>query len=105
MILNIYSVFDGAAQAYLTPFFVPNKGIALRGFGDAANDPQHHFHKHPGDYTLFELGTYDDVSGDIVMHENRDKLGCAIEFIAPAQPSVVSMADTQANGLDAGANS
>lgn len=61
----IFSIFDKKAVAYLSPFYFPQKGQALRAFEDSVNDPQSVFNKHPEDYALFELGTFDDMSGII----------------------------------------
>ncbi len=60
MVHKMFSIFDVKAQAYLPPFFLPEKGMALRVFGDCVNSRDHQFGKHPGDYTLFELGSFDD---------------------------------------------
>lgn len=76
----IFSVYDSKAEAYLPPFFLPTKASALRAFGDAAVDPKHQFAAHPEDYTLFELGTYDESTGVIVPHEVKIGLGSALDF-------------------------
>ncbi len=65
MILKIFSVFDGKALAYIPPFFLPLTAVAVRTFADLVNDPKHQFSKHAEDYTLFELGEFDDNTGVI----------------------------------------
>lgn len=65
MIHNIYAVYDSKAQSYTTPFFDHAEGRALRTFADCCNDDGHQFGKHPEDYTLFNLGQYDDSTGTI----------------------------------------
>jgi hypothetical protein len=77
---NIYSVYDAAAEGFLQPFFMTNKGQAVRAFSDLANDPSHNFGKHPEDYTLFELGEYDDKNAQITQHQTPVSLGLAVEF-------------------------
>lgn len=62
---NIYSVFDTKAGTYTPPFFQHAEPMAIRTFGDCCNDITHTFGKHPEDYTLFCLGTYDDLTGFI----------------------------------------
>jgi len=57
---KMFSVFDVKAMCYLPPFCLPETGMALRVFGDCVNSSDHQFGKHPGDYTLFELGSFDD---------------------------------------------
>lgn len=63
MILKVFSVYDVKACAYMQPFFAVNSGSALRSFDDAVMDEKSIFAKHPGDYQLFELGTFDDSVG------------------------------------------
>lgn len=77
---NIYSVYDSKAEAYLLPFCLPTKGLAVRGFTDAANNPQHDFCKYPADYTMFEIGIYDDANGQIEQYDAAINMGAAIEF-------------------------
>ncbi len=57
---KIFTVFDVKAQAYLPPWCMPERGMAVRVFSDCVNSDEHQFGKHPGDYTLFELGIWDD---------------------------------------------
>lgn len=67
MKLHMFTVFDVKAKAYLPPFFLPQVGQAVRSFGDAIDDPAHAFAKHPEDYTLFLVGTFDDASGVVAL--------------------------------------
>nr|UXQ88150.1 MAG: nonstructural protein [Microvirus sp.] len=62
---NIFAVYDSKGQSYTTPFFDHAPGRALRTFADCCNDDGHQFGKHPSDYTLFDLGQYDDETGTI----------------------------------------
>ncbi len=57
---RMFSFFDVKAQAYLPPFCLPETAMAVRVFGDCVNSSDHAFGRHPGDYTLFELGSFDD---------------------------------------------
>lgn len=56
--LQIFTVNDVKAGAYMTPFFSRNRNTAIRDLQTAVNDPEHMFHKHPEDYTLFWLGEF-----------------------------------------------
>lgn len=60
MILVIVAVHDAAAGLFGVPSFVTSVGGAVRSFGDQVNDPTTQFGKHPEDYTLHEVGTYND---------------------------------------------
>jgi hypothetical protein len=65
MKMGVYSVFDKATGAFLPPFFVRSKGEAIRSFSEACSNDGHQFAKHMLDYTLFDLGSFDDNSGVI----------------------------------------
>lgn len=64
---HIYAVKDLAVQAFGQPFFTRSKGEAMRSFQDEANstDPNSPMAKHPEDYELYYLGTYEDETAKI----------------------------------------
>lgn len=62
-----------------TAFFAPTRGIGIRGFDDAVNSDTE-FAKHLGDYTLFELGEWDDQSATFNMYPTPISLGLAQQF-------------------------
>jgi len=81
MILKVFSVFDSKIEAYMTPFFMTSKGQAIRSLCDTAQSPDSMFFKHPGDFTLFELGEYDDASATFNLHNTPFSLGVLIELL------------------------
>lgn len=76
----MFAVYDSAAEAYGTPFFIKTTGEAIRGFAQATNDPKSQLHAHPQDYTLFELGEYDELSAQITQLVAPKSLGKALEY-------------------------
>lgn len=66
MITKVYTVYDTAVAAFMTPFFCRSHGEAIRSFSDAINDEKSNLAKHLQDYSLFYIGDFDDSSGDIV---------------------------------------
>lgn len=62
---EIYSVRDVKADAHNRPFFVPNRAVALRALTDSILNADNDLAKHPEDYQLYYLGTYDDSTGTI----------------------------------------
>lgn len=65
---KIFSIFDKKALSYFDPFFQHNRGLALRGFGELVNDPKTALNKYPADFSLWELGEFDETSGVILAH-------------------------------------
>lgn len=57
---NIYCIYDKKAKAYTLPFYYQHDGQALRIFTDWVNDIDNPFSKHPEDYSLNKIGTYDE---------------------------------------------
>lgn len=71
MKIRLFSILDSKAKAYLPPQHQPSTEMMERLFIDACNDPKHPFSKHPEDYTLFELGEFDDDLCVIELHEAK----------------------------------
>lgn len=80
MKFHIFSIYDSKAEAYNTPLFLPAKGQAIRAFEDQVNQEGSEIGKHPEDYTLFCIGTYEDSTGLLEPYETPQSLGVAIEF-------------------------
>lgn len=63
MKLVVCSVRDSAVDAFARPIFVPTTALAVRQFGDEFKNPDSQIKKHPGDFALFELGSFDEETG------------------------------------------
>lgn len=86
MKMHVYSVYDTKAKVFSQPNFLLNKGVALRAWEQAANDPQNSISQNPGDYTMFEIGTWDDEKGEFQNHPAKISLGLAVEFVRANRP-------------------
>jgi len=78
--MKMFTIYDSKAEAYMQPFFAKSTGEALRSFSDTCQDKNHIFAKHPEDFTLFELGTWDEQTSNFVIFESKKSLGVAIEY-------------------------
>lgn len=65
---SIFCVFDSKARTFANPFTSTNSFTAIRDFATVANDPASIISKHAADFTLYELGEFDDESGLISPH-------------------------------------
>jgi len=83
MKLKMFSVFDSKVGAFMNPFFVRSTAEAIRVFSDAVSNPQQGFCKHPEDYTLFEIGSWDDQTAAIDHLDTPHSLGLAVQFVKP----------------------
>ena len=80
MLVKMFSVYDSKAQVYTPPFYFKAVGEAVRAFQDSVNTPGHQFNKWPGDFTLFQIGAYDDETGFVTQDQAHINLGVALEF-------------------------
>lgn len=81
---RIFSVRDVKAGAYLQPFYSVNTETALRSFKFTAEDSKHDFNRFASDYQLYELGEYDDVSGNVSSLAQPHYIACAADFVSTA---------------------
>lgn len=63
--LKLFAVWDEKALAFGSPIACPTNGLALRAFADACADSRSPMVQYPGDYKLYELGTYDPNTGRV----------------------------------------
>lgn len=68
MLKKIFSVYDSKAKLFSTPFYSHNDKTAQRDFARAVNDPQSELSKFSEDYSLMELGEFEDDTGAFNIH-------------------------------------
>lgn len=80
---QVFSVYDSKAEFFAQPMFFRTTGEALRSWSQACNDEQQDLSKHPGDFSLFHIATYDTDTGVLTMLENgKVNYGTAIEQLS-----------------------
>ncbi len=65
MRLDIFTVHDVVSEKWGKPFFGDNAASAIRGFSEVCKDEGHEFAKHPSDYSLYHVGSFETDSGKI----------------------------------------
>jgi len=55
---------DRAAQAFIQPFTTPRVELAVRSLQNTLASQKTEMNQFPDDYELYELGTFDDNSGE-----------------------------------------
>lgn len=81
MLFKAFTIYDSKTEASAQPFFATTTGHAIRMFTDTVNDPNTLFNKHADDFTLFEIGTFDDQNGTFENLKAHINLGNAHEYI------------------------
>lgn len=82
MIMKICSIHDAKAEAWLTPMFFQAAGQAMRSFEDAINNKESEFGKHPEDYSLFLLASFDPRTGEILLMDKPVSLALGINLVS-----------------------
>jgi len=91
--LYVYSVHDTKVGAFAQPFFMRSRGEALRGWEDHVNDSSVMPNKHPQDFALFELASFDEDTGTFENLPAPLNLGLALQFRkAPQAPTPMESA-------------
>lgn len=76
--MKLFAVYDTKASFYLQPFPETSTVSALRGFDQAVNaDKGSTFSRFPDDFALHELATFDQQTGEILVHDKPQNLGTA----------------------------
>lgn len=62
----MFAVYDSKAEAFYAPFPSEKRQMAVRWFSELVNDETQLFGKHPEDFTLFEVGEFEDADGQMI---------------------------------------
>ena len=75
---DYYAIRDNLAGAFMTPVLFDNENVALRWFTGVVNSKEQNevIYNNPGDFELWKLGAFDNISGNIV--GNLDQLATGL---------------------------
>lgn len=79
MNLKVFSVYDIKSETFSPPFFMSAHGEAIRAFKDLANDANTTVGRHPSDFRLMCLGSFDNEKG-LFSSEGISSLGFASDY-------------------------
>lgn len=102
MKLNAYTLYDVKSLVYSPPFFAVAHGSAIRMVMDLANDPGTLPGRHPQDFTLLCIGSFDDQLGLVLPLDNREHVTDLLPLVSRPVPvpSGGWPSPTAGNGLD-----
>lgn len=69
MQVKIFTLYDVKAVSFLQPFFLQNSSLAIRALEATLKDEKSAICQNPEDYTLYELGSYDDQNAQIETYD------------------------------------
>lgn len=80
MIVKVFGIYDSKVGAYLPPFMMKTIGEAERALSSHVNDLQHNFCKYAEDFTLFELGSWNDDTGKYDLHDTPRSISVLMHY-------------------------
>lgn len=84
MLLQAFCLLDTKTGIHHAPWFMAHFGAAIRTVQDLASDSNTIVGRHPADYCLMEIGTFDDQTGHLQSCVPRS-LGTAVSFVKGEQ--------------------
>lgn len=95
----MFAVYDGKSKFFSVPFFMTSLGAAVRAFADVVGDPGSMIAKHPGDYTLYQIGEFDDNEGSITGISPHILVGHGSDFVSNMR-SLVNGVKEESNAIN-----
>lgn len=77
---KVFLLKDDKSSSYGPPFIDENRGKVIRGIQEELQKGQAVWAKHPQDFTLFEVGEFDQRDGTITMYETKKCVGLVQDF-------------------------
>lgn len=77
----MFSLYDTKLEGFNRPFFLQTVAVARRAILDITQDKTHAAAQHPGDFCLYELGTFDDHTSQIEQMLPPKRIGLVSEII------------------------
>lgn len=92
MNILVFAVYDNVAKAYANPFYMQNKGMAIRAFADSVNaEEENNLSKHPENFSLYQVAEWDDHAGTMTPVEKPVLVVTANEVRNPRQKEELAM--------------
>lgn len=88
MLLRAYTLHDVKALNYSPPFFVNNDALAIRMLTDLVNDRNTSVGRHPGDFKMYCVGTYEDAKGVLNPLPIPEHIMDAVSCVAASPPNL-----------------
>jgi len=83
--LKIFTVKDHKVGIFMRPFFELHVGSALRSWEEACRSSESPFNKFPNDFSLFLVGEFDDLTGELRQLDSPEHMSAARDHVEPRQ--------------------
>jgi len=90
MVTLVFSLYDSKAKSFGPPFFLHQRGQAIRALGDLVKDGQSMVSRHPEDFVLYHIGEFNDSTGEYINKNPHDLISMASDF-KEKTPEVINL--------------
>jgi hypothetical protein len=97
---KLFTILDTKVGAYLAPFILRNKAEAFRGIMECMKQPDHGFAQYPEDYTLFEIGEWDENTGTIIPYEAKISITNLLDLKTAEKPKQTRLVSVEKTGRE-----
>lgn len=77
---RIFALHDSKAEAFTAPIFEVSRGVAIRSFQAEVKNKDSKLCQHAEDFTLYELGGYDEQHAGFQLLASPEVVARAIDF-------------------------
>lgn len=86
MILQVYTIKDIKTEIYGSPFYVHTEEQVFRDLATLVREDGHMFNQWPEDFALYELGTWNDETGELLMKTDPVRIGTVATLTTSLTP-------------------
>lgn len=87
-LLIAYTLHDVKALTYSPPFFTTNDQVAKRMVSDLVADNNTMVGRHPSDYKLYKIGTFDEGNAAMMPFSIPEHVLDCVSLVPPPAPSL-----------------
>lgn len=69
--MKLFTVHDKATDTFSAPVTIPSTRDAIESFTASCNDPKSAHFKHSPDFTLFQIGEFDQFKGILTLSDKK----------------------------------
>lgn len=69
--MKLFTIHDNATDSYSAPVTIPSQRDAIEALRASVNNPDTAHHKHSPDFTLYEIGSFDQFKGTLSISDKK----------------------------------
>lgn len=80
MLLKTFALYDSKAKVFGPPFYYSERGQAIRELKDVVESKKGMVGKHPEDFVMYQISTYDDNTGEFKNVNPHELVAMATDY-------------------------